>query len=253
MAYPMDSDQAQASSARELLAVAQPYANHNGGNLLLGPDEMLYFGLGDGGSANDPQDNAQDPGTVLGKLLRVDPADGSAPGDNPFVDSDDHAPEIFATGLRNPWRFSFDRNTDDLWIADVGQNSIEEINATPLSEAAGANYGWAIFEGSQPLKGDEQPADAIVPVEEYPTGDGCAVTGGYVYRGSAIEGLAGAYLYGDFCAGFVRAIRVEDGEVVDRAQLDIGAPELASFGQDNDGELYLLSLSGSVQRLVPAR
>jgi glucose/arabinose dehydrogenase len=155
-------------------------------------------------------------------------------------------------GLRNPWRFSFDRETGDLWVADVGQNAIEEINVTPLADAAGANYAWDLFEGSQPFKGDEQPDNAIVPVEEYPTGDGCAVTGGYVYRGAAIEGLQGAYLYGDFCAGFVRAIRVEAGEVVDSAQLGVSAPELASFGEDADGELYLLSLGGQVLRLVPA-
>lgn len=252
IAYPMDGDRADPGRARELLAVAQPYANHNGGNVVLGPDEMLYVGLGDGGAANDPERRAQDPATLLGKMLRLDPADGSAPPDNPFVGDDDYAPEIFALGLRNPWRYSFDRETDDLWVADVGQNSVEEINVTPLDEAAGANYAWDIFEGSQPFEGDEQPDNAVIPVEEYPTGDGCAVTGGYVYRGSAIEGLQGAYLYGDYCAGFVRAVRVEDGEVVDRADLGVSAGELASFGEDRDGELYVLSLSGEVHRLVPA-
>ena len=252
VAYAMDGARADPASARELLAVQQPFANHNGGNILLGPDEMLYLGLGDGGAANDPEGNAQDPDTLLGKMVRIDPSDGSAPPDNPFVGNDDYAPEIFALGLRNPWRFSFDRETDDLWVADVGQNSIEEVNTTPLRQASGGNYGWDIFEGSEPFEGDEPPPNAIMPVEEYPTGDGCAVTGGYVYRGSAIDGLQGAYLYGDFCAGFVRAIRVEDGEVVDRAELGINVEQLASFGEDADGELYLLSLSGAVQRLVPS-
>ena len=251
-AYAMNGNQADRDSERELLAVEQPFPNHNGGNLLLGPDGMLYVGLGDGGAANDPERNAQDPSTLLGKLLRLDPSDGSAPPDNPFVDDDEYAPEIFALGLRNPWRFSFDRETGDLWVADVGQDSVEEINVTSAAEAAGANYGWDIFEGSEPFEGDEPPENVIFPVEEYPTDEGCAVTGGYAYRGTAIDGLQGAYLYGDFCAGFVRAIRVEDGEVVDSAELDITVDQLASFGEDADGELYLLSLGGQVHRLGPA-
>jgi glucose/arabinose dehydrogenase len=213
---------------------------------------MLYLGLGDGGAANDPERNAQDPATLLGKLLRLDPDDGSVPPDNPFVDRDGFAPEIYALGLRNPWRFSFDRETGDLWVADVGQNSVEEINVTPADRSAGRNYGWDIFEGTQPFEGDEQPERAVVPVHEYPTAEGCAVTGGFVYRGTAIEGLQGAYVYGDFCAGFVRALRVADGEVVDRADLGVGLDQLASFGEDHDGELYLLSLAGDVMRLVPA-
>ena len=251
VAYAMNGEQADPGSAREVLGVQQPFANHNGGNIVLGPDGMLYVGLGDGGAANDPERNAQNPDTLLGKMVRLDPSDGSVPPDNPFVGETD-APAAFALGLRNPWRFSFDRETDDLWVADVGQNSIEEINLTPLREASGANYGWDIFEGSEPFEGDEQPPNAVVPVEEYPTADGCAVTGGYVYRGNAIEGLQGAYLYGDFCAGFVRAIRVADGEVVDRAELAITVENLVSFGEDNNGELYLLSLSGQVSKLVPA-
>lgn len=238
-AYEMDGDRAAADSARELLAVGQPFSNHNGGNLLRGPDDLLYLGLGDGGAANDPERNAQDPQTLLGKMVQLDP-------------EGDAEPEMFALGLRNPWRFSFDRETDDLWVADVGQDSIEEINVTAWDDAAGANYGWDIFEGSEPFEGDEPPDNAVMPVEEYPTGEGCAVTGGYVYRGSAIDGLQGAYLYGDFCAGFVRAIRVEDDEVVDRAELDVSLDQLVSFGEDADGELYVLSLSGPVQRLVPA-
>jgi glucose/arabinose dehydrogenase len=251
VAYRMEGEQAAPGSARELLAVDQPFANHNGGNVVLGPDGMLYLGLGDGGAANDPERNAQDPATLLGKLVRVDPG-GRPPPDNPFVGDDLFLPEIYALGLRNPWRFSFDRKTADLWVADVGQNSVEEINMTPAQRSAGRNYGWDIFEGTQPFEGDELPPDAVVPVEEYPTSDGCAVTGGFVYRGRAIPQLDGAYLYGDYCAGFVRALRVKDGKLVDRTQLDISLAGLASFGEDSDGELYLLSLDGEVAKLVSA-
>lgn len=252
-AFPMDGDTAQVDGRRELLSVGQPYPNHNGGNIALGPDRMLYLGLGDGGAGGDPHANGQDRQELLGKMLRLDPADGSAPDDNPFTDDPDTLPEIYALGLRNPWRFSFDRRSGDLWVADVGQNTVEEVNVTPADDSAGRNYGWNIFEGSQPYKDDEQPEGAVVPVVEYPTGEeGCAVTGGYVYRGDAIPDLRGAYLYSDFCGGWLKGIRMKGGKVADSADFGVELAEVASFGEDADGELYVLSLGGAVERIVAA-
>ena len=244
---------ADAGRRRELLEVEQPYPNHNGGNIVVGRDGLLYLGLGDGGAGGDPHANGQDPGTLLGKMVRIDPADGSAPAENPFVGREGVRPEIFALGLRNPWRFSFDRDTGDLWVGDVGQNSIEEISVTRTGQSAGRNFGWNVFEGSQPYSGEEQPPGAVLPVVEYPTGEeGCAVTGGYVYRGDAIPDLQGAYLYSDYCGGFVRAVRVDGQEVSDSADLGLPVEQVASFGEDADGELYLLSLDGRVDKIVPA-
>ena len=250
-AYPMRGDRVVREERRELLAVDQPYPNHNGGNVVLGPDGMLYLGLGDGGAGGDPEGNAQNPATLLGKMVRLDPRTGRAPDDNPFLGKDEYLPEIYATGLRNPWRFSFDRATGDLWVGDVGQDSIEEISTTPAGSTAGRNFGWDLFEGSQPYESDEPPPGAVSPVVEYPNGDeGCSVTGGFVYRGRAIPDLQGAYLYSDYCAGWIRAVRVAGGKVRDRADLGISASEVASFGEDADGELYVLSLGGKVWRLV---
>ena len=251
VAHRMRGGRAVDGGRRQLLAVAQPYANHNGGNVTLGPDGMLYVGLGDGGAGGDPQSNAQNPATLLGKLVRLDPRDGSAPPDNPFTDDPAYRPEIYAVGLRNPWRFSFDRKTGDLWIGDVGQDSIEEVNVVGPRRSAGANYGWDLFEGSQPFEGTTLPPRSVVPVIEYETGDvGCSVTGGYVYRGRAIPELRGAYVYSDYCSGWIRAVRVRNGKVVDTAELGESS-EVASFGEDRDGELYVLSLDGVVQRIVP--
>ena len=254
-AYPVtDAGDVDTEARRGLLEVEQPYPNHNGGNILIGGDGMLYLGLGDGGAGGDPHANGQDPGTLLGKMVRLDPADGSAPADNPFVDREGVRPEIFALGLRNPWRFSFDRETGDLWVGDVGQNSIEEISVTRAGRSAGRNFGWNVFEGSQPYSGDTQPPGAVLPVIEYPTGDeGCAVTGGYVYRGAAIPDLQGAYLYSDYCGGFVKAARVDGVDVTDEADLGLPVKQVASFGEDADGELYLLSLDGRVDKIVPAQ
>ena len=253
-AYPFDNGALDVADRRELLGVEQPFPNHNGGNVVVGRDGMLYVGLGDGGAGGDPHANGQDPGTLLGKMLRLDPADGAAPPDNPFVDRDEVRPEIFALGLRNPWRFSFDRQTGDLWIGDVGQNSIEEVSVTRAGQSAGRNFGWNVFEGSQPYKGNKPPPGNVFPVIEYPTGEqGCAVTGGYVYRGSAIPELRGAYLYSDYCGGFVRAARVEGTKVTDEADLGLPVEQVASFGEDGEGELYVLSLDGRVDKIVPAR
>jgi glucose/arabinose dehydrogenase len=253
--YEMGDRRAQAGSAREVLSVNQPFANHNGGNLAFGPDGYLYIGLGDGGSGGDPQGNGQSLSTRLGKMLRIDPrpSDGGqfgVPRDNPFRGREGAEPLIWAYGLRNPWRYSFDRETGDLWIGDVGQSSLEEIDFQPADSKGGENYGWNTMEGSEPHAGGA-PDDVVLPVDEYPTGEGCAVTGGYVYRGLAIPNLYGAYLYGDFCAGFVRGIVLKERRVTQRREFGIEVSSLSSFGEDQNGELYLLSLGGEVFRIAP--
>ena len=216
--YRADGDVVRPRTARVVLRIDQPFANHNGGQLQFGPDRYLYVGMGDGGAGNDPHCNAQRGGTLLGKLLRIDvdqyrrrgPWYG-VPRDNPFAGGGAQPPEVWAIGLRNPWRFSFDRETGDLFIADVGQGAREEIDFQPAASAGGENYGWAREEGSLCLDEVSACPDAVPPcgdpalqrpILEYGRDDGsCAVIGGYVYRGSAIPGLAGAYLFGDFCSG----------------------------------------------------
>lgn len=253
--YAMEGSKADPGSAREILAVGQPFANHNGGELQTGPDGMLYVALGDGGSAGDPQGNAQNTSTLLGAILRIDPTRGDpygVPADNPFVGSNDSRGEIWVYGLRNPWRFSFDRGTGDLWIGDVGQDTIEEINRLPAGGEAGANLGWPAFEGSQSFGGGSADG-AVGPVFEYDRRNGeCAVTGGYVYRGAAIPDLVGAYVYGDFCRGNVDALALDNGAVATQRSLDVDVPSLASFGEGPTGELYALSLDGPVYRIDPA-
>ncbi len=255
-AYAMDGTTADTGSRRTLLQVPQPYSNHNGGNLVTGPDGLLYYGLGDGGSGGDPQGNGQDRSTLLGGLLRIDPRpDGdrpyTIPDDNPFAGQDGARGELWVYGLRNPWRFSFDRATDDLWIGDVGQNAVEEIDRLAFDRAGGTNLGWNVFEGTTRY-GDGSAPQAVPPVAEYRHDDGrCSVTGGHVYRGTQIPDLAGAYVYGDFCDGVVRAVVVDDrGRVTDRKAFDVQVPALVSFGEDSDGELYALSLDGAVHRLT---
>lgn len=244
-------------SLRTVLTIEQPFANHNGGDLAFGPDGMLYIGMGDGGDGGDPQRYAQNLESLLGKMLRIDPATPSGdlqytvPADNPFVGQDGALGEIWSVGLRNPWRFSFDAETGDLWIADVGQGAREEIDYAPSGQGARANYGWNLREGAISYSG-EPPADNVEPVFDYGRDGGrCSVTGGYVYRGAAVPGLRGAYLYSDYCDGVIRALRLDGREVEQSVSLDIAAPAVVSFGQDNDGELYVLSLEGPVYRLVP--
>jgi len=255
--YRMAGDVARPATRRQILFVRQPFSNHNGGNLAFGPDGDLYIGLGDGGSEGDPNGNGQSLDTLLGKMLRIAPTpDGAAPytvpRDNPFVGRSGVRPEIWASGLRNPWRYSFDRATGDLWIGDVGQDSWEEIDRQPAGAPGGRNYGWNRLEGTHPYSGTA-PTDAVPPVYEYPhaTG-GCAVTGGYVYRGSAIPDLVGGYVFGDFCLGRVQALRVRQGQDPQVVDLGVSASSLASFGQDDAGELYVLSLEGGVFKIVPA-
>ena len=247
---------ADPDSLREVLFVEQPFSNHNGGNLAFGPDGYLYIGLGDGGSAGDPEGNGQSLTTLLGKMLRIAPRPSGPdpygiPSDNPFVGRDDARPEIWAFGLRNPWRYSFDRETGDLWIGDVGQNAWEEVDVEPAGSDGGLNYGWDLFEGSHPFEGSDT-SGLVGPVYEYPTGGGCAVTGGYVYRGDEIPDLVGAYVFGDYCRGRLEAFVLRDGVAKQHRELGVAVDGLASFGEDAAGELYVLSLAGPLYRLVPA-
>ena len=250
------------SSARTVFALDQPFPNHNGGHLAFGPDGLLYIGLGDGGAAGDPLEAGQDRGQLLGSILRIDPAgvDGSAyaiPADNPFVGEEGARPEVWLKGVRNPWRFSFDRATGDLWVGDVGQDEIEEIDHLPadadgLNAGRGLNLGWNAMEGDQPYDDGVEPDDHTPPVFTYTHADGgCSVTGGFVYRGSTIPELFGAYLYADYCAGDLRALAVTDGEVVDDATIADPVDGPVSFAQGPGNELYLLAQSGPLLEIVP--
>ena len=254
--YTMQGNRADTASRRELLFFDDPFPNHNGGDLAFGPDGMLWIGMGDSGSAGDPNDNAQSLGTLFGKMLRIDPRPSGGrpytiPPDNPFVGRAGARPEIWAYGLRNPWRYSFDRATGDLWIGDVGQGAWEEIDFVAAGSRGGENFGWARLEGNHPFKGAAPPG-AVGAIYEYPTDDGCAVTGGYVYRGARMPGLAGGYLFADFCNGRVMGLRQRDGARVELDDLGLRAGQLASFGEGPDGELYVLSLEGDVSRIDPA-
>jgi glucose/arabinose dehydrogenase len=246
------------SSARELLRVDQPFANHNGGLLMFGPDDLLYVGLGDGGSADDPERNGQDLSTELGKILRIDPAPGNGdpytiPPDNPFAERDGALPEIYSYGLRNPWRFSFDRESGDLWIGDVGQNEFEEVDGVPRDEGSGANFGWSAFEGDARFNEDQEAPGHVPPVLTYGREGGCSITGGYVVRDRNLPTLYGRYLYGDYCAGELRSFSAEPGrDATDDRPLGLVVPSLSSFGEDSDGQLYATSLDGPVYRLAPA-
>jgi glucose/arabinose dehydrogenase len=246
-----------AASEQILLQVDQPYANHNGGQLSFGPDGRLYLALGDGGSGGDPQGHGQDVATLLGSILRldVDAAPGSyvVPPDNPFAGGGG-APEIWAYGLRNPWRFSFDRAGGDLWIGDVGQGGWEEVDRLRAGQPGGANLGWNLMEGTHCFA--VEPCDAaglVPPVAEYPTGSGCAVTGGFVYRGGAMAGLTGWYLLADYCSGLVSAVRSDtpDGSVASPVPLLETGLTVSAFGEDAAGELYLADHGGgAIYRIV---
>ncbi|HEX2906238.1 MAG TPA: PQQ-dependent sugar dehydrogenase [Phototrophicaceae bacterium] len=245
---------ADPKSAQIILQIDQPYANHNGGNIVFGPDGYLYIGIGDGGSGGDPQGNGQNPAVLLGKLLRlnVSGATGySIPVDNPFVDNPDYPPEIWALGLRNPWRFSFDRVTGDLYIADVGQNAWEEVNFQPASSPGGENYGWNLLEATHPFSGDTVPEGLVAPFYEYSHNEGCSVTGGYVYRGTALPDLQGVYLFADYCSGIIWASYQDAAGAWQTNRFLETGDTISSFGEDEAGELYLTSHSGSVFRFEP--
>jgi glucose/arabinose dehydrogenase len=239
------------------LTIPQPFANHNGGMIAFGPDRYLYVGMGDGGGGGDPQGNGQNPGALLGKMLRIDVGQGGVyaiPGDNPFVGQAGWAPEIWALGLRNPWRFSFDRDTGDLWIGDVGQNAWEEIDFQPADSAGGENYGWSVYEATHTYPPDSPaPANAdafTMPVLEYDRTTGTSVTGGYVYRGSQQEPLWGTYFYADFSFGRVWGLQVAaDGTIQTRELADIEGL-VSSFAEDEEGELYLIDFGGTIYRMV---
>jgi glucose/arabinose dehydrogenase len=246
---------ADSATRREVLVVEQPYSNHNGGDLVRGPDGLLYIGLGDGGAAGDPAGVAQNLGSHLGKLLRIDPratseAPYSVPADNPFVDDADARPEIWQYGLRNPWRFSFDRATDDLWIGDVGQNAWEEIDYLPAGQS-GANFGWDRYEGTHRYEGRLQQGHAT-PIYEGSHGDGfVSITGGYVYRGEAIPALRGAYVFGDLGFDDLFAIAQRDGRLDGERTLGVSINNVVGFGEDEAGELYVVSLDGTIYRIDP--
>jgi glucose/arabinose dehydrogenase len=232
-----DGRAARLGTARELLSVNQPFSNHNGGQLQFGPDGKLWVGMGDGGSGGDPQNHGQTPSSRLGKLLRTNPLAVNW--------------EIAGYGMRNPWRFSFDRKTGDLYIGDVGQNAREEIDFRQKG-APPANFGWARFEGSRLFDGDvdlDPPSPLVQPVHEYGHGEGCSVTGGYVYRGKAVPAAVGRYFFGDYCSGTVWSLRVVDGRATGvRREFEVSS--ISSFGEGASGELYLVSHDGSIYRLA---
>ena len=262
--YPMAENAARRSGRTEILRLDQPAANHNGGNIAFGPDGFLYLGFGDGGNQGDPDDNGQDPTTLLATMLRLDVSevDGDTnyriPPDNPFADGADGRPEVWAYGVRNPWRWSFDRATGDLWIGDVGGNRFEEIDVLPAATGGGrgANLGWSLREGGHDTeKGGTRPENLIEPIYEYDHDDGISVVGGFVYRGPAIPGLQGAYLYSDWGSSAIRAIVADGSRLVEQASLETtGDPitQVASFGETNEGELYVVSLEGLILALRPA-
>jgi glucose/arabinose dehydrogenase len=244
---------AEPNSEEIILQIQQPYSNHNGGDIDFGPDGLLYIATGDGGSAGDPLGNAQSLNTLLGKILRID-VNGelpySIPDDNPFVSGDGLA-EIWAYGLRNPWRFSFDSLTGDIYIADVGQDMWEEINYSEQSKAAGVNFGWNIFEGNHEYSG-VQPSGFSTqsPVLEYNHGSGCSVTGGEVYRGNQLPELYGVYFYGDYCSGNVWGLFKNEAGSWQNKLLFENIAQISSFGLDDFGELYLVDHNGRILKLV---
>jgi glucose/arabinose dehydrogenase len=245
-----DPNRADPATGVKLLSIDDPAQNHNGGMVVFGPDGYLWVGTGDGGGAGDRYQNGQNRQTLLGKMLRLDVDNGepyAIPADNPYVGQAGTRPEIWAIGLRNPWRYAFDRANGDLWIADVGQNAFEEIDHVPSSAAGGLNFGWPLMEGQHcfPESARCDPAPYMLPVAEYGRGGGCSVTGGYVYRGPAYPTLHGLYFFGDFCTGKVWSLDQRDGgawRMTEQLQQPL---QISSFGEDEAGEVYLTTFSGS--------
>ena len=250
-----DAQIADSTSEKVLLQIKQPYANHNGGHILFGPDGMLWIGMGDGGGQGDPNNNGQSTQTLLGKLLRIDVDHGdpyAIPTDNPFA-SGAGLPEIWAYGLRNPWVFSFDSLTHDLYVADVGQDKWEEINFLPAGfSSAPANFGWSLLEGSHPYKQGNAPlpGNLITPVYEYSHALGCSVIGGSVYRGQDLPAFNGIYLFGDYCSGTIWGLLHLNGSDWQAQDLFHTAFKIVAFGADERGELYLLDLNGGLYKLA---
>lgn len=250
-----NANQADAASSKVILTVAHPRTNHNGGLAMFGPDGMLYLGLGDGGGGGDPDRNGQNQTTLLGKLLRIDVNSGdpySIPSGNPFAGRSDARQEIWAMGLRNPWRYAFDRSAGRLYVADVGQDAIEEVNVVTATRA-GVNYGWNVVEGSTCYNASSCSKSGFeLPVLEYSHANGqCSVTGGFVYRGSAMPELAGAYFYSDYCAGWIRSFTYINGALSDQRDWGLGnVGAITSYGEDSSGELYLTSSTGRVYKFI---
>ena len=236
--FRLNGAKAVTASRKILLAVPDPYGNHNGGHLAFGPDGLLYTSIGDGGSGGDPENRSQDMSSKFGKLLALDVSKPAAKW------------TIAALGLRNPWRFSFDRATGDLYISDVGQGSVEEVDFTPRSSPGLENYGWNRYEGSRRYdSGSPGPGKLVFPVFEYGHGQGCSVTGGYVYRGSARPTVRGRYVVGDYCSGTVWSFRISAGAAVDLRKEAFKVDSLSSFGENAAGELFAVSLDGTIFRL----
>lgn len=249
-----DADRADPSSGHLVLKVGQPFANHNGGLVMFGPDGMLYVGMGDGGAGGDPFGNGQKRGSLLGKLLRLDVDRGdpyAVPRDNPFAGRAGLRGEIWAYGLRNPWRFCFDRVSGLLYIADVGQDLWEEIDVVP-ARAPGLDYGWNVMEGAHCFRSERcDTRGRVMPAVEYGRDQGCSITGGFVYRGRNMPALAGHYFYADYCRGWIRSFKYERGVVSDHREWQGVEPgQVMSFGEDAAGELYLCSQNGDVFRLA---
>ncbi len=267
--FAMTGNTADPASRVEVLRLAQPYPNHNGGNIIFGPDGYLYAGYGDGGSQGDPHDNGQNTGVLLAKLLRLDVSRTDdtpylVPADNPFVSAagtGDRPPrgEVWSYGLRNPWRFSFDRANGDLWIGDVGGSAFEEIDYLPASDGAGrgANLGWSLREGAHDTDKDGDASGALDPIFEYDHSRGSSVVGGVVYRGSDIPSLIGTYLFADTYAGDLWGLRVRDGKLAEEGAMKaigesgVSIQQAVSFGEDHAGEVYLVLLTGSILRIEP--
>jgi glucose/arabinose dehydrogenase len=250
--YPANPDRFDVSSLRQLLFIDQPYANHNCGGVVFGPDGYLYLALGDGGAGGDPHDNGQQLDTLLGKLLRIDVESGDPygiPTDNPFAGADG-MDEIWHYGLRNPWRFSFDRETGDLWIGDVGQGAWEEIDVARGGEG-GLNFGWNRMEGAHCFNDEGCAQDGLtLPVTEYGRDLGCTVIGGYVYRGEDSPALEGAYLFADYCSGLIFAIDSSTSSLAAPAEAGSSEGNVSAFGEDANGELYVTTLDGTIYRVT---
>ena len=257
--FTADDGVVDVGSRRDVLRMDDRFSNHNGGLLLFGPDDLLYIGTGDVGGAGDPERNAQDTSSLLGKILRIDPRpsgglDYTVPRDNPFAGEPSSAGEVYSYGLRNPWRFSFDRRTGDLAIGDVGQEEQEEVDLVARGRGSGANFGWSAYEGEDRFNEDQEAPGAIPPVLVATHEDGnCSITGGVVVRDRDLPTLYGRYLWGDFCVGALQSFTAMPGRTADdNRPLGLDVESVSSFGEDNAGNVYAVSLSGPVYRLDPA-